>query len=52
MLQKLPKALAHVKSGYTSENVLNEVRQIIYSLYRSKEIAKKVYSNIMNSLKL
>ena len=50
--QMLQKALAQVQSGNTSENVLNETRQIIYSLYRAKEIAKKVYSNIINLLKL
>ena len=50
--QMLQKALAQVQSGNTSENVLNEIRQIIYSLYRAKEIAKKVYSNIINLLKL
>ena len=33
MLQRLPIALAQVKSGNTSENLLNEIRQIIYSLY-------------------
>ena len=33
MLQRLPIALAQVKEGYTSENLLNEIRQIIYSLY-------------------
>ena len=51
MLQKLPIALAQVKAGNTSENLLNEIRQIIYSLYREKEIAKKLYINIMNSIK-
>ena len=50
--QMLQKALAQVQSGNTSENVLSEIRQIIYSLYRAKEIAKKVYSNIINLLKL
>ena len=50
--QMLQKALAQVQSGNTSENVLNEIRQIIYSLYRAKEIAKKVYNNIINLLKL
>ena len=34
--------------GNASENLLNEIRQIIYSLYRAKEITKKVYNNIMN----
>ena len=52
MLQRLPIALAQVKAGNTSENLLNEIRQIIYSLYRAKEIIKKVYNNIMNSVKL
>ena len=38
MLQRLPIALAQIKAGYISENLLNEIRQIIYSLYRAKEI--------------
>ena len=52
MLQGLPIALAQVKAGNTSDNLLNEIRKIIYSLYRAKEITKKVYNNIMNSIKL
>ena len=52
MLQRLPIALAQVKFGNTSENLLNEMRQILYSLYRAKEITKKEYSNIMDSVKL
>ena len=52
MLQRLPIALAQVKAGNISENLLNEIRQIIYSLYRAKEIPKKVYNNIMNSIKV
>ena len=52
MLQRLPIALAQVKAGETSENLLNEIRQIIYSLYRAKEITKKVYNNIMNSMRV
>ena len=43
-LQSLPIALAQVEAGHTSENVLNEIRQIIYSLYRAKEITKNVYN--------
>ena len=50
MLQRLPIALAQVKAGKNSENLLNEIRQIVYSLYRSKEITKKVYNNLMKSL--
>ena len=52
MLQRLPIAFAQVKAGNTSENLLNEIRLIIYSLYWAKEINKNVYSNIMNSIKL
>ena len=52
MLQGLPIALAQVKVGNTSENLLNEIRQIIHSLYQAKEITKKVYNNIMNSITL
>ena len=52
MLQRLSIALAQVKAANTSENLLNEIKQIIYSLYEAKEITKKVYNNIMNSIKL
>ena len=50
MLQRLPIALAHVKAGNNSESLLNEIRQIIYSLYQSKEITKTVYNNLIRSL--
>ena len=52
MHRGLPIALAQVKAGNTSENLLNEIRQAIYSLYREKEVTKKVYNNIMNSITL
>ena len=52
MLKRLPIALAQVKTGNNSESLLNEIRQIIYSLYRSKEVTKKVYNNIINSIKV
>ena len=52
MLQKLPIALVQVKEGNTSENLLNEIRQTIYSLFREKEITKKVCKNIMNPIKI
>ena len=41
MIQRLPIALAQVKAGHNSENLLNEIRQIIYSLYQSKKLLKK-----------
>ena len=50
MLQRLPIALAQVKAGNNSENLLNEIRQIAYSFYQSKEISKKVYNNIIKSI--
>ena len=49
MLKRLAIVLALVKAGNNSESSLNEIRQIVYSLYRSKEITKKVYNNIINS---
>ena len=47
MLQRLLIALAQVKTGNNSENLLNEIRQIIYSLYQAKEITKKVNNSLM-----
>ena len=52
MLKRLPIALAQVKAGNNSESLLNEIRQIVYSLYRSKEVTKKVCNNIINSIKV
>ena len=48
MLQRLPIALAQVKAGNNAENSLNEIGQIVYSLYQSKE----VYNNIIKSIQL
>ena len=50
MLQRLPIALAQVKACNNSENLLNKIRQILYSLYQSKEVTKKVYNNLIKSL--
>ena len=52
MLKRLTIALAQIKVGNNSESLLNEIRQIAYSLYRSKEITKKVYNNILKSIKV
>ena len=51
MLQRLPIALAQVEAGNNSENLLNKIRQIVYSLYQSKEIIKNVYNDIIKSIK-
>ena len=53
MLQRLPRVLAaQVKTGNTSENLLNEIRQITYSLHIAKEITKKLNNNIINLINL
>ena len=52
MPKRLPIVLVEVKACNTSENLLNEIRQVIYSLYGAKEITKKVYNNTMNSIKV
>ena len=52
MLQRLPIALAQVKPGNNSENLLNEIKQIVYSLYESEEITKQVYNNIIKSIQI
>ena len=50
MFQRLPIALAQVKARNNSESLLNEIRQIVYSLYQSKQITKKLYNNIIKSI--
>ena len=50
MLQTLPVALAKVKAGNESENLLNEIYQIIQSWCWAEEISKIVYNSIMNSI--
>ena len=50
MLQKLPVKLGQIKACNKFENVLNEIRQVIYSLYQTKAITKKMFNNIINSL--
>ena len=50
MLQRLPIALAQVKAGNNSESLLNEIRQIVYSLYHWKNVTKKAFNNIIKSM--
>ena len=52
MLQKLPIGLAQVKADNNSEILLNEIRQIVYSLYQSKQVTKKVYNNIIKFINM
>ena len=46
MIQRLPIAIEQVKAGNTSENLLNEIRQITYSLYQQKEMTEIVYNKM------
>ena len=50
MLQRLPIAFAQGKTGNNSKSLLNEIKQIVYSFYYSKQITKKVYNNIIKSI--
>ena len=50
MLQGLSIALAQVKAGNNSGSLLNEIKQIVYSWYQSKQITKKVYNCIIESI--
>ena len=43
MLIRLPISLAQLKAGNNSEKLKNEIRQLLYSLYRSKDLRKKLY---------
>ena len=52
MLQRLPVAFTQIKAGNNSESLLNQIRQIVYSFYQSKEITKNVYNNTIKSMKV
>ena len=52
MLQRLLISLAQIKAGNNSQSLLTEIRQVVYSLYQSKEITKRVCNNIIKSIKV
>ena len=52
MLQRLPIALGIIKAGNNSQIFLNEIKQIVYSLYQSNKITKKVYNDVIKSIKV
>ena len=52
MLQRMSIVLAQIKAGNNSESSLNEIRQIVYSLYQSIEITKKVHNDLIKSMKV
>ena len=50
MFTRLPILLAQIKTGNNSRELKNEIRQLLYSLYRSKKISKTVYQNLMATI--
>ena len=48
MLSRLPITLAKLKAGNNSQKLINEIRQLLYSLYRSKKLTQKIYNNLIN----
>ena len=48
MFSRLPISLAQLKAGSNSEKLKNEIRQLLYSLYRSKKLTKTTYINLIN----
>ena len=50
MLSILAITLAQLKAGNSSEKLKNEIRQLLYLLYRSKKLSKTMYNNLMNTI--
>ena len=48
MLSRLPISLAQLKAGNNSQE--NEIRQLLYLLYRSKKLSKTIYNNLINAI--
>ena len=50
MLSRLPISLAQLKAGNNSQKLKNEIKQLLYSLYRSKKLSKTIYKHLMNTI--
>ena len=50
MIQRLPIALEQLKAGITLHSLLNKIRKTVYSLYRSKEVTKTIYNDIIKPI--
>ena len=50
ILSRLPISLAQLKTGNNSQKLNNEIRQLLYSLYRSKKLSKTIYKHLMNTI--
>ena len=50
MIIRLPILLAQLKAGNNSQKLKNEIRQIVYSLYRSKNMSKTIHNNLIDTI--
>ena len=50
MLSRLPIALAQLKAGNNSQKLKNEIRQLLYSFYRSEKLTKDIYNHLINAI--
>ena len=50
MLSRLPISLAQLKAGNNSQELKNEIRQLLYLLYRTKKLSKTIYNHLMNAI--
>ena len=50
MLGRSPTSSALLKAGKNSENIENKIKQLLYSLYFSKKLTKKIYNNLINTI--
>ena len=50
LITRLPILLAQLKAGNNSQKLKNEIRQIVYSLYRSKNLSKTIYNHLINNI--
>ena len=50
MFSRLPITLAQLKAGNNSQKLINEIRQLLYSLYHSKKLTKTIYNHLINTI--
>ena len=50
MLSRLPITLAQLKAGNNSGKLKNEIKQLLYSLYSSKNLTKTINNNLINTI--
>ena len=49
IISRLPVLLAQLKAGNNSQKLKNEIRQLLYLLYRSKKLSKTIYNSLMDN---